>query len=91
MKSHKPEPEAYDNLSLRCPRLGHEVPFRYCRQAEADRPCSRILGCWIERMPVVDYLRETFGEETLKQLSQPKSSNKITSLIEEVRKHQKQK
>jgi len=42
-------------------------------------------------MPVVDYLRETFGEETLKQLSQPKSSNKITSLIEEVRKHQKQK
>ncbi len=93
MKSRISESETkvYDELTARCPRLGHEVPFRYCRQAEIDRPCSRILGCWDRRIPVTDYLKKVFDEETLKQIFQPKKSNKIVSLVEEVRKHRKPK
>jgi hypothetical protein len=37
------------NTDLRrryCRRLGHEVPFRYCRLTADGRACSSILGCW---------------------------------------------
>lgn len=86
----KLELDELDKLLRRCPRLGHEVPFKYCRQAEIDSPCGRILGCWIKQVSVMNYIQKTFDEATLKKLQQPEKSNKIISLVEEVRKHKKQ-
>jgi hypothetical protein len=33
----------------RCPRLGHELTFGYCRQESRGKPCRLILDCWWER------------------------------------------
>lgn len=31
-----------------CRRLGHPVPFSYCRTTVAASPCTGILGCWAD-------------------------------------------
>ena len=35
-----------DSLSRYCKRLGHPVPFKYCRLTVGDSPCYSIFSCW---------------------------------------------
>ena len=48
----------YDHLEIRCPRLGGEVTFAYCRYEQGNLPCPRTIGCWRNHVPVEAYLRE---------------------------------
>jgi len=39
--------ESYDALvHWRCPQLGGEAPFRYCRKVNEGLPCARLFSCW---------------------------------------------
>jgi hypothetical protein len=53
--------EAHDHEEVYCRRLGHHLPFSYCRRAEAGDPCPRVGECWYDRAAVLDYLRVCFG------------------------------
>jgi len=55
--------------------LGMMLTFRYCRLAQGKLPCRNIIGCWEERIPVDDFLKEHFTSEELKMLfgAPPKS------------------
>jgi hypothetical protein len=49
----------YDALEIRCPRLGHELTFAYCRREAGDLPCQRAIKCWESFFPVETHLRES--------------------------------
>ena len=72
-----------DDLERRCPRLGGDVAFKYCRFAGKDQqPCWKIADCWWERMDIMAYLREIFSEQELQAFLQKRPKPKLTSIVE---------
>ena len=71
-----------DSRKRRCPRLGHEVPFRYCRMQEADRLCPQVLNCWWECFAVEDFLRSCYPQEDVDALLHPSSRPKVSTILE---------
>jgi hypothetical protein len=57
--------ECYDHLTIRCPSLGGEVPFSYCRKQGAGNPCSRLPTCWVERVDIGTYIQTFFSQEEI--------------------------
>jgi len=55
--------EQYDELNNYCRMLGHHIPFHYCRTVQNGLPCSKILDCHFERLPIQQYIAEYFSEE----------------------------
>ncbi|MCK5802422.1 MAG: hypothetical protein KAI66_06300 [Lentisphaeria bacterium] len=73
----------HDTRERRCPRLGHEVVFEYCRTQGAETVCPRLLDCWFELFDVAETVRKHLGEEVLEQLQKPKDGQpKVASLME---------
>lgn len=85
----------HDERALRCRRLGHPVPFRYCRTESGERPCRLLLDCWWQTFDVLAWARENLPEEVVEQLeNRPPPPNKMASiadLIEEARKRLNEK
>ncbi|MBN2297515.1 MAG: hypothetical protein JXM72_02920 [Deltaproteobacteria bacterium] len=75
----------YDDLTARCPMLGHPVPFHYCRDSVGEMPCRKILDCWHERFDVHSYLREIYSEEEIGMIVSPPKP-KLLQIIELARK-----
>ena len=63
-----------DDKKRRCPRLGHEVRFAYCREPGEPTPCRRICDCWWETFDVVDFIKEHYGDDVLNGLRKPPGS-----------------
>jgi hypothetical protein len=70
-----------DTLLQRCPMLGHEVAFSYCRQPGQEIPCRKIFDCWWERFDVQTFVANNFPEEIRNAIIRPPKP-KILSLIE---------
>ncbi|MGA1796305.1 MAG: hypothetical protein ACMUIL_10655 [bacterium] len=49
--------DCYDDMITRCPLLGGEVPFRYCRKVDGGSPCRRAPVCWSEHFDIAEYIR----------------------------------
>ena len=81
----------HDNRLIRCPRLGGEVTFAYCRQENNNLPCPRALKCWQIYFPVEIYLREILTEAEWTQCFEMPPKDKITSIFEIVEKVKKTK
>lgn len=81
----------YDNLEIRCPRLGGEVAFAYCRKEGGDLPCRRILACWQLYFPVETYLRERLTKEDWDRCFNQPPKDKMTTLIELIEATKKRK
>ena len=74
--------ERYDPLLIRCPRLGGEVTFSYCRVEGGDLPCMRIVACWQCCIPVAEYLRERLSPEQLERFAEQRPKERIATLVE---------
>jgi len=78
-------------LERRCPRLGGQVPFGYCRRGgEGGEPCFRIVDCWWETFDVVRYLKDNLPADQFQALMDARPRPKIASLVElaeKARKH----
>lgn len=75
--------ETRDKHERRCPRLGHEVVFLYCRTCgEGGEPCWKTVDCWWEYFNIVDYLRRNFPEDMVQKLMTAKPKPKTAHLIE---------
>jgi len=61
----------HDQETLYCRRLGHAVPFRYCRGENGGSPCRLTLDCWWQQFDVEDYFRTHFPPEVLDTLRVP--------------------
>lgn len=61
----------FDHEELRCPQLGGEVPFKYCRTMNDGLPCARVAACWAAREDVTDFLSANYPSEQLGEVSAP--------------------
>jgi len=83
--------EKYENLEIRCPRLGGQITFAYCMQERGDLPCQRVITCWQAYFPVEAYLKEKLTtEEWVRCFNQP-PKDKISTIFEIVEAAKKRK
>ncbi len=74
--------ENYDSLLIRCPKLGGEVTFAYCRMEGGDIPCMRIIACWQCCLPIAGYLGEKLSRDQADRFYAQHPKDKVVSLIE---------
>lgn len=80
--------DEYDDLTLRCPRIGGYVNFKLCRSENNFLPCRWVVRCWEGWIDVRKFLEENFSAEDLdKALRPPKQ--KLESLVEVMEKAKK--
>ena len=82
--------EQYDDKTIRCPRVGGEVNFRFCRFENNMLPCRWIVGCWEMRMDINTFLAEHYSREELDKIFVPPRP-KIESLVDLIEKASKLK
>jgi hypothetical protein len=71
----------------RCPRLGHDLTFEYCRSADGELPCRRVFDCWWEIFDVEGWARSNLTEEQIARLTEPPKPKAVSlfELIEQAR------
>ena len=74
--------ERYDPLMIRCPRLGGEVTFGYCRIEGGSLPCMRIVACWQSTLPIEAFLKEALTPEHLERFMGEGPKDKVATLLE---------
>ena len=80
--------EEYDHKTLRCPRVGGEVNFKYCRFENNMLPCRWIVGCWKNYIDINTFLEDHYTKEELAlvfELPKPKIQS-LVGLIEKAKK-----
>ncbi len=78
MKDRPPD----DTFQIRCPRLGHQIYFSYCRTENQELPCFKVLDCWSGHFLVEEYLRKELTPEQWGRVSDRKPKSKMLSLVE---------
>ncbi len=78
----------HDKQERRCPRLGNDVPFSYCRKPGDDTPCSRIYDCWWQTFDIHAFMQEHYSKEILSEIAKPPQL-KTTSLLEMIQQVEK--
>ena len=79
----------YEEMPIRCPRLGGPVTFGYCKIESMGRPCSRALNCWSAHFDVEGFFRQSLSEEELQECFCRTPTPKMASLIELIEKARK--
>jgi hypothetical protein len=82
--------EQHDDKTIRCPRVGGEVNFRFCRFENNMLPCRFIVGCWQGQIDIEAFVQEHYSKEELDRIFAPPKP-KIESLLELMEKVQKEK
>ena len=69
--------------------LGHTVAFAYCRTPGAEKPCRKILDCWWETFDVETFIRSSYGEGSIEEITAPPQNRMLSlvELIDKARKH----
>ncbi len=75
-----------DELWIRCPRLGGEVPFSYCLKEAGELPCHRTLVCWQPFFPVEAWLKERLSADQWELCFSRTQREKMVSLVELIEK-----
>jgi hypothetical protein len=82
------DPHAIDRYDAeeqwRCPMLGGPVHFGYCRTMNEGVPCARVLGCWLQRLPLVEFLKANYSPEELQRALSAKTKGRLERMIEAV-------
>ena len=82
--------EQHDDKTIRCPRVGGEVNFRFCRFENNMLPCRWIVGCWQTQMDINKLLEDHYSKKELDQIfALPKP--KLESLVDLIEKAKKAK
>ncbi len=79
------------NIKIRCPRLGHEVSFDYCRKEDSGLPCNRALICWGNVFDVESILKQELSSDDWKKIFETPPKPKLVSLLELIKQAKKHK
>ena len=71
-----------DSYTIRCPRLGHQISFTYCRSENRGLPCFKTLDCWFDHFQVEAFLRKELTPEEWEKIFLKPPKPKILSLVE---------
>ena len=72
----------YEKKEVRCPKLGHQVPFGYCRKENQGMPCPRALACWEPWPEVIASMKEGLSPKQWEQAFNRPPKPKLTTLVE---------
>jgi len=90
MKQHDTPPD--DHFQIRCPRLGHQIYFSYCRTENFGLPCFKTLDCWFRYFKVEEFLRRELTpdewHDAFEKPIMPKALS-LADLIEQAKKRVK--
>ena len=71
-----------DNYKIRCPRLGHQISFSYCRLENQGLPCFKTLDCWHNHFPVEEFMRQELTHDEWEKVFSGPPKPKMLSLME---------
>jgi hypothetical protein len=71
-----------ETFSVRCPRLGHQITFSYCRIENKGLPCFKTLDCWFQHFSVEAFLRRELTSEEWHKVFGQSPKAKVLSLFE---------
>ena len=71
-----------DELGIRCPRLGHQINFSYCRSENSGLPCFKTLDCWYHHFDVHNFLKDKLTEKEFEKAFLNKGKPKVFSLLD---------
>jgi hypothetical protein len=71
-----------DDFEIRCPRLGHQISFSYCRSENRGLPCFKTLDCWYDHFLVEEYFRKELTSEQWDKAFKRSGTTKMLSLLE---------
>ncbi len=74
--------EEHDALTIYCPQLGGEIPFRYCRTVNENLPCRKIVICWEFRLEISGFLGIHFSAEQLERALAPSTKTRLDTILE---------
>ena len=83
--------EEHDTLIIRCPQLGGEVPFKYCRTLNEYLPCRKIILCWEFRIEVAKFLNENYSLDQIQRALAPPTKTRLETILELIEKAKKVK
>ena len=75
----------HDHRRRRCPMLGHEVSFGYCRKPARELPCGKVFDCWFETFDVAGFVRQICSDEEIERITAPRQ-DKAATLVELIQK-----
>lgn len=78
-------PEKFDERTIYCRMLGHELSFKYCRSTADGNFCRRIFDCWHDKIDVGAYISTFFTKEEIQGILNPPAS-KMETLIHLIQK-----
>ncbi len=79
----------YGGIEIRCPRMGGQVTFEYCRMEGGDLPCSRAIACWNLHFDAEAFFREVLCPEDFEKAFATPQQPKVVTLIELIEKARK--
>ena len=82
--------DKHDDRKRRCPMLGHDVNFSYCRAPGQPAPCRKVLDCWFRIFDVEGHLREHLSEDELERIVMPRP-DKVTTLMDLIERAKRRK
>lgn len=71
-----------DDHPIRCRKLGHGVPFSYCRKENQGLPCSKTMDCWYDHFMVEDLLRRELKPEEWERVFANPPKPKVVTLMD---------
>ena len=80
----------FEQLEIRCPKLGNQVTFAYCLREGGDIPCPRTIKCWHPYFPVEDYIRKRLTDADWERCFNQKPKEKILTLVQLIEAAKKQ-
>jgi hypothetical protein len=80
-----PKPPS-EKFSIRCPRLGHQINFKYCEIENSGIPCFKALDCWYTYFDVHKFLEDKLSKEDFKKAFIDKGQPKVLSLLDLIEK-----
>jgi len=88
MMTHSSKPPD-DSFQIRCPRLGQQIHFSYCRQENLGLPCFKTPDCWHVHFQVVAYLKHELSAAEWQEAFEKPPTPKIISIAELIEKAQR--
>ncbi len=72
----------YEDKEIRCPKLGGQVTFSYCKIETGTRPCARAIACWTGYFDVESHFRENLTEEEFRECFEKPPPSRVATLLE---------
>ncbi len=72
----------FEDVQIRCPKLGGPVSFEYCRIEGRPHPCQKSIKCWSFHFDAEAFFREILSPEEFDECFLEPPPSKVTTLIE---------